>query len=389
MSQSLVVLLSVITGIAVSSIYLIQPLLNTLSLDLNTSKTQVGLVMTLTQVGYGFGILLLVPLGDILPKKSLIIRKLFLLAAALAVTGFSKDLFMLILGSIAIGISATTAQDIVPLAADLSPESKRGQVIGTVMSGLLLGILLSRTVSGIISDAFGWRAVFWVFSGLTLLMLALFWLSIKDVRPVNNIHYGSLIRSTLTNFTLYPTLRKVILTQGLLGFTLSAFWTNLSFVLSAKPFEMSNSQIGLFGLAGAAGAFIAPLAGKFADKRGPSKGILLGASLVALSFAAMTAIPYSLIVLVVTTILFDLGVQMALISHQSVVYALAPESRSRFNALFVACLFVSFSLGSAISVSVLEFWGWQGVSLLCLAVSLLALSCAAVNRSTFERRPSV
>lgn len=373
LSRSVVLLLALSTALTVSSIYLLQPLLHTVSVALPVSEDRIGLLMTVIQIGYGMGILFLIPLGDVYPKKSLILLKFTLLCVATAMTGLAQNYELLLIGCFAIGIFATTAQDIVPFAADLASDSKRGSVIGTVMSGLLIGILLSRTLSGAVSDIWGWRSVFWVASIAIGAVAFVFYCVVPPLPARAHIHYLQLLHSTLANFAKYPVLRRAIITQGLLGFAFSAFWTNLSFFLGKPPFALSNTQIGLFGIAGAAGAMVAPIAGRIADRKGSRTGILVGGTLVAVSFVMMAVWHNSLLFLVLGTLFFDLGIQMALISHQSEVYALDPALRSRLNALFVASLFAAFAAGSLVSVQIYAQYDWRGVLTLASAASFLAL----------------
>lgn len=368
----IIFLLALTTGFAVSSIYLIQPLLDTLARELQVSHEKAGALMTATQVGYGVGILLLVPLGDILRKKRLIVTKLLLLSLALMLLGFAPNFGLLAVASMAVGLMATAAQDVVPFSADLAPEESRGAVIGKVMSGLLIGILLSRTASGYISEILGWRSVFFIFSSVIVLVALMIQVFIPQTPVRGRMAYRELLLSLLRHFREYRALRNALITQGLLGLGLSAFWTNLSFLLAGEPYALSNGQIGLFGLAGAAGALIAPVAGRISDRRGPALGILIGASLCVGSFFGMWVAVGSLAMLILGTVVFDLGVQMALISHQSIVYKINPAARASLNAIFVSGLFVSFSLGSAVSVYLYAHSGWGVVLLFCLGTSLVA-----------------
>lgn len=372
-SSGLVFLLSVATGLAVSTIYLLQPLLQTVANSLQIALEKVGLIVTLTQAGYGLGILFLIPLGDVLPKKKLVLAKLLLLTAALCFTGLGESYSMILVGSLLVGVLASSAQDLVPLSADLANEKYRGEVVGKVMSGLLLGILLSRTVSGFIADAMGWRAVFFfsaVFIGIVSVLLAVF---VKAQPAKTHVPYVELILSTLRNFSNYRSLREAIVVQGLLGLAFSAFWTNLSFFLTTPPFSMTPSQIGMFGLAGAAGALAAPIAGRISDRKGPYLGIMAGISLVLSSFILMKVFPFSVAVLAIGAVGFDLGVQMALVSHQSVIYALNPSARARLNALFISAMFGAFALGSFVSVQMFAWGGWSAVLWFCIASSGMAL----------------
>jgi predicted MFS family arabinose efflux permease len=376
LTPGLTFVLALATGTAVSAIYLNQPLLSTLARSLNAPHETVGLIATLTQVGYALGILLLVPLGDILPKKRLVTTKLMLLALALAASGAAPNVGALWAGSLLIGILATVAQDIVPLAADLAPAERRGRVIGTVMSGLLLGILGSRTFSGVVAEHFGWRAVFVAAAVLVALVDAIMMVSLPAPAPRSSLRYGDLLRSMAAHVRDQPQLRRAVLTQGLLGIAFSAFWTNLSFHLSAPPLGLSDGQIGLFGLAGAAGALGASFAGRLGDRRGPHTGVLIGVALVAIAFGFMLLGPGSILVTIAGAVVFDLGLQMSLISHQSIIYALDANARARLNALFVSGMFLAFSLGSLVSVQLQARFGWPAVLLLALAASLAALVSA-------------
>src|ERR1700682_134822 len=373
LAPGLTFLLALATGTAVSAIYLNQPLLSTLARSLGAPHEMVGMIATLTQVGYALGILLLVPLGDVLPKKRLVTTKLALLALARAASGAARNVGALWAGSLLVGILATVAQDIVPLAADLAPAEHRGRVIGTVMSGLLLGILGSRTFSGVVAEHWGWRAVFVAAAALVALVGAILTFALPAPAPHSSLRYGDLLRSMAAHVRDQAQLRRAVLTQGLLGIAFSAFWTNLSFHLSAPPFGLSDGQIGLFGLAGAAGALGAPLAGRLGDRRGPHTGVLIGVALVAIAFGFMLLGPGSVLITIAGAVVFDLGVQMSLISHQTIIYALDANARARLNALFVSGMFLAFSLGSLMSVQLQTRFGWPAVLLLGLAASLAAL----------------
>jgi predicted MFS family arabinose efflux permease len=377
LTPGLTFLLALATGTAVSAIYLNQPLLSTLAKSLGAPHETVGLIATLTQVGYALGILLLVPLGDVLPKKRLVTTKLALLALALAASGAARNVGALWAGSLLIGILATVAQDIVPLAADLAPAERRGRVIGTVMSGLLLGILGSRTFSGVVAEHWGWRAVFIATAVLVALVGAILTIALPAPAPRSSLRYGDLFASMAAHVRDQAQLRRAVLTQGLLGIAFSAFWTNLSFHLSGPPLGLSDGQIGLFGLAGAAGALGASMAGRLGDRRGPHAGVLIGVALVAIAFGFMLLGPGSLLITIAGAVVFDLGVQMSLISHQTIIYALDADARARLNALFVSGMFLAFSLGSLVSVQLQTRFGWPSVLLLGLAASLAALISAA------------
>jgi len=373
-SRPLVLTLAFGTAASVATIYLNQPLLPLLGRELDASPHSTGLIVTLTQIGYGLGIIGLVPLGDVVNKKKLILGKLAALLLALVAAGCAHTVVGLLLAHIAIGIFSTAAQDFVPLAAELAPVERRGQIIGTVMSGLLLGILASRTFSGLTAEHFGWRAVF--FSAAALIAgVAVLVGCLVPSRPVAaRTGYGELMLSTVKLLRTYPLLGLVTATQGMLGLVFSAFWTVLAFHLTSGPFRLTTAQIGYFGLAGAAGALAAPLAGKLADRHGPFFNIPIAIGITFTAFVAMALMPASLVVLVLGAVLFDLGVQMSMISHQSIVYALNPAARSRMNGVLIGGLFAFFALGSYVGNSLFLRFGWTGLTTLSLASSAAAFA---------------
>jgi len=373
------------TAVSVATIYLTQPILNLLAVVLHASIREMGAVTTVTQLGYAAGILFVVPLGDIIPKKRLILAKLVLVCAALIVTGAASTVGEMIAGSLAIGIFATAAQDFIPLAAELSAPERRGRMIGTVMGGLLLGILGSRIFSGVLAGWLGWRAPFFAASGLILLVAFLVWKRIPSLRQAHVSTYPALIGSMATLVRKEPLLVLSTIGQGFIGLTFSAFWTTLSFHLGAR-FHLSPAQIGAFALAGFAGAAFAPVAGRLADRHGPLFNIRTGIVLLVISFASMLFLKDSLVALAAAAVLFDLGVQVAMISHQTIIYSLEPSARSRINAVYIGGLFGFFALGSLAATWAFSRSGWTGVALLCLASCLLAALVHAALARSWRRR---
>ncbi len=371
--NALLRLLAFGTAVSVSSIYLSQPILNLLGGVLHASIRQMGVVTTVTQIGYASGIVFLVPLGDIIAKKRLILAKLFLVCAALVLTGLSTNVAEMIAGSLAIGLCATAAQDFLPLAAELSPPERRGRAIGIVMSGLLLGILGSRVFSGIVAQAAGWRAPFFAAGGLALVIAFLVARRVPALPQSHAATYPALMRSMGRLIVDQPLLILSTVGQGLIGLTFSAFWSMLSFYLGQPRFHLSPAAIGSFALAGFAGAAMAPIAGRLADRHGPLFNIRAGIALVAGSFASMLVWPDSLVGVAVAAALFDLGVQVAMVSHQTLIYSLEPSARSRINAVYVGGLFGCFALGSFVASWAFARDGWTGVVLLCLGSCALAI----------------
>lgn len=372
-SNWIYLILAVAIGFAVSSIYLNQTILSLLAQVFSAQPSDMGLLSTATQLGYAAGIFFLVPIGDIVSKKRLAVIKLGVLALALVAMGFSQQLWQLFVASLAVGILASVTQDMVPLAAEMAPVEQRGQKIGLVMSGLLVGILASRTISGLIEHELGWCWVFWSFAGFVALCLLAVIAFIPMIPASNRVSYRQLLNNLFQLLLREPKLRRAIWTHGLVGMAFSAFWTNLSFYLAGPQFHLTTTQIGLFGLAGAVGALLAPITGKFADVHGPQFGIRLGIGMVVAGFALMFALSGSLVAMVVGVVLFDAGTQMSLVSHQSIIYGLNSEARSSLNALFITGLFLSFSIGSALSAQVQTHLGWQGVLGLAIILSSVAL----------------
>ncbi len=382
----LILLLATGAGLSVASLYYSQPMLGVLGADIHASDRMIGLVPTLTQLGYALGILLLAPLGDRYDRRTIILIKAGLLALALLSSGLAPGIMWLLASSLVIGLTATMAQDIVPAAATLAPESHRGKIVGTVMTGLLLGILLSRVISGFGAEAFGWRSVYVAASiGVAMIAVAT-WRGLPRFQPTTQLAYGELLGSMVQLWRRHAALRRAALAQGLLALGFSAFWSTLAVMLHGAPFHLGSAAAGSFGLAGAAGALAAPLAGKLADKRGPELVTRLGAGLGAVSFAVMLLAPslpthMQLALLVVATIGFDLGVQATLVAHQTIVYSIEPGARSRLNALLFTGMFIGMSSGAALGSLLLSQFGWAGVVVLATVASLAALAVRMVGTS--------
>jgi predicted MFS family arabinose efflux permease len=368
-----VLVLALGAGLSAASLYYNQPILVAIAADLRATPAAIGLVPMLTQLGYAAGILLFAPLGDRLDRRRVIVAKLLGLAVALLAAGLAPSLPWLAVASLAIGLLATAAQDFVPAAASLAPPESRGRIVGGVMTGLLLGILLSRLASGLTSEHLGWRAVFFGASGPIGALAVVAALRLPAFLPTTSASYGSLLRSIGALARDLGPLRRAALAQALLSVAFSGFWSTLALALAAPPYRLGSSAAGAFGLAGAAGALVAPLAGGIADRRGPALVIRGGAGLVAASFVLMGSWQGSIAVLVVGTIVFDLGVQACLISHQTIVYSLDPAARSRLNAVLVSAMFVGMATGAALASRALARYGWTGVMLLGGVASLMAL----------------
>ncbi len=392
-SRGMVLLLALGTGLGAASIYYSQPLLGILGTDLHASDQALGWIPTLTQLGYAFGILFLAPLGDRHDRRRVILVKALLLAAALFASSLASSLALMLVASFVLGVVATVAQDIVPAAATLAPPARRGHVVGSVMTGLLLGILLSRVASGFIAEYLGWRAMFGIAAVAVLVMAAAMQRKLPRFKPTAHMSYGRLLASLLTLWRQYPALRRATLAQGLLSVAFSAFWSTLAVMLHDAPFHLGSSVAGAFGLAGAAGALAAPLAGRVADRHGPEPVTRLGAGLTLLAFVGLFLCsglqPHAALwALGIGAVVFDLGIQSALISHQTIVFGLDHASRSRLNAVLLTGMFIGMSLGSALGNAALAHWHWQGVTLLAAVAALGSLALRLWRPATCPLAPA-
>ncbi len=374
----LVGLLAAGAGLSVAALYYSQPMLGELGSDIAATPRQVGLVPTLTQLGYALGIFFLAPLGDRFDRRRIILVKAAALVVALLAAGASSAIGLLLIASLAVGLAATMAQDIVPAAATLAPEAQRGKIVGTVMTGLLMGILLSRVVSGFVASHFGWRAMFVAAAVSIAAFAAVAARALPRFKPTTRLHYTALLASSAHLWKRHGALRRAAFAQGLLAVGFSAFWSTLAVMLHASTWHLGSAAAGAFGLAGAAGALAAPVAGKLADTRGPELVTRLGTSLAAVSFLVMAAgglMPahVQLWVIGLGAVGFDLGVQATLISHQTIVYGIDPGARSRLNALLFTGMFIGMSSGAALGSLALAQWGWTGVMLLAAGGAIAAL----------------
>jgi predicted MFS family arabinose efflux permease len=388
MSRGLVLLLATACGTAAANLYYAQPLLHTLARAFGVSDGTAGLLITISQLGYVVGLMLLVPLGDLHERRGLISATMLVTAAALAVAAVAPAFGVLGAALAVVGVTSVVAQIVVPMSSSLSADHERGSVVGTVMSGLLIGILLARTVSGLIAAATGWRAVFW-FAAAAMVVLAATLRRVLPRIPVPaDLSYRGLLRSVLSLIAEEPVLRQRMIVGALTFGCFSILWTSLAFLLSGGPYHYGNGVIGLFGLVGVVGALAASGAGRLAD-RGHNGRVTTASILITLaSWGAMALGKSSVAALIAGIALLDLGVQGSHISNQSAIYTLRPEARSRLTTAYMVAYFLGGAALSAITASLYGSDGWGGVCVLGAATALLALVAWVVTEAAARRRPS-
>ncbi|WP_327238935.1 MFS transporter [Streptomyces sp. NBC_01318] len=376
----LVGLLAVASGMTVANLYYAQPLLSSLSQVFHLDTATAGLLITVTQIGFVVGMLFLVPLGDRLEKRRLVTVLLAVATVALAVAGFATSFPMLFAASLVSGATSVVAQILVPYAASLAPDHARGRIVGRVMSGLLAGILLSRTVSSLVSDVAGWRYVYFGSAVLMALLALALRVALPQQAPTTSLAYGQVLRSTFRLVRTHPALLRRGLYQAAMYAAFSAFWTTVSFVLTGPRFHYSPIGVGVFALVGAAGAAVAPLAGRWADRElaRPVTGIAF--VVAALAFAVAGFGQRQIILIALAGILIDVAVQTTLILGQHTIYRLDAGARSRLNSAFMAVFFAGGALGSQLGSLAYHAAGWTGVSVLGATLPLIALAYWVTGR---------
>ncbi|MFC5250107.1 MFS transporter [Streptomyces nigrescens] len=390
LGRGTLLLMSVAAGLSVAGNYFAQPLLDLIGRDLHLSASTAALVVTVAQVGYGLGLLLLVPLGDLLERRRLAVTLTAATAVFLTVTASAPHAALLLTGTALTGLTSVAAQVVVPYAATLAAPAQRGRTVGTVMTGLLLGILLARTAAGLLAELGGWRTVYWVNAALMLLMAVLLRLRLPALRTTAGLRYPALLRSTLALFGQEPVLRW----RGALGaLTFAGFsvlWTALAFLMSGPSYGWQESAIGLLGLVGAAGSLAASVGGRLADRglahrvTGAAAFLLLGSwGLLALGGSGGS---WSLAALLAGVIVLDLAAQAVHVSNQNLVYAVRPEARNRLNSAYMTSYFVGGAVGSALTSVVWGAAGWSGVCVLGAGLAAVVVALWAVER--MRRRAS-
>ena len=367
-------LMTIGSGMVVANIYYNQPLLVEMADTFGVRESKAGNVAMLTQVGYAIGILFIVPLGDMLRRKRLILIDFVLIILSLLLAAFSPNIYVLMAASLLIGATSVVPQLFVPMAAHLARPEARGKAVGTVMSGLLIGILCSRTLSGFVGAHLGWRAMYVLAAGLMLVLWVALYYLLPEVNPQFKGNYRSLMKSMVHLFRTEPKLRLAA-ARGALSFAgFGGFWTTLVFLLEGPPFYAGSDVAGAFGLIGAGGAVMASVVGRVSDRFDTRYIVMATLSLLIIAYLLFGFFSYSMLGLVVGVILLDVGLQASHIANQTLVFSLNPQARNRLNTIYMFIYFMGGATGTYIASQAWHIWRWNGVVGVGLVFSSLALA---------------
>ena len=377
--------MTIATGMVVANIYYNQPLLADISKDLKVSQGQGGLLAMLTQSGYAAGMLFTVPLGDMLERKKLIMFEFFMTIIALLLAAWSPNIHLLMVASFLIGAFSIIPQLIVPMAAHLSRQDQRGKTIGFVMSGLLIGILLSRTVSGYVGAHLGWRAMFLIAAVLMFILWIALYFLLPQVHSEYTGSYKELMKSLIDLIKEEPVLRVAAIRGALCYACFSGFWTTLVFLLKEPQYHAGSEAAGAFGLVGAFGALAASQMGRLSDKGNSYKLTALSILLVVISYIVFGFSANNIVLLVIGVIIMDMGVQATHISNQAVIFALRPEARNRLNTVYMVTYFIGGAAGTFVASQAWNIYKWNGVVVMGISLSVLSLIIHVIFGSTAKR----
>ncbi|THF52745.1 MFS transporter [Flavobacterium supellecticarium] len=383
LSKTDVGFMAIATGLIVANLYYCQPLIILIAKEFAIPEDQAGTITYLTQAGYAIGMFFMVPLGDKLERKKQIQFTTLAAVVALIIAATASNFRMLQIASFLIGAASIVPQLILPLSASLASPEQRGKVIGTVMSGLLVGILISRTVSGFIGAWLGWRGMFWIAAVLCLLIVVVIQKKFPVNKPDFKGTYGELLQSLFSLIKTQPMLREATLINALSFAQFGAFWTTMVLLLSGDPFNFNSATIGLFGIVGASGALAAPLVGKLGDKGNPRVVIGYGCLLLLISFIVFYFSSESMIGIMIGIVFIDVGLQSVHISNQTRVYSLLPEARNRMNTVYMSFSFLGTALGSAFGLWLWNFGKWHAFS---IGGAMLSVASIIIYALTYKRK---
>lgn len=385
LDRRLVALLAVATGAGAANIWYVQPLLNEIGGAFGISDAAAGLLVTAVQAGYVIGLAFVVPLGDLLERRALITGLMLCTAVAAVACAAAPSVGVLYGALVVLGLTACVAQVLVPLASQLAGPSERGAVVGTVMSGLLIGILLARTVSGLLAALGGWRLVYVVAAVVMAVLALVLWRVLPRVAPTAETSYGGLLRSVIALVREEPVLRQRMAIGFLVMAGFTGLWTTSTLLLGAAPYGYSEGVIGLFGIAGVAGALIAPLAGRWADQGHGRLALSVFLALLVVGWGLLLLGTTSLPAFIAGIVVFDFGVQGAHINNQTTIYALRPEARSRLTTAYMTAYFLGGTAGSLLASAAYDLGGWHEVCGLGAILAVLALALWAATQRVTRR----
>jgi len=376
--------MTIATGLIVANLYYNQPLLVIIAKTYQVNDAKVRQVAALTQLGYAAGMLFIAPLADMLRRKRLILSCLAVCVIALLASAAAPGINLLIIASFFMGVFSLIPQLLVPMTAHLAKPAERGRKIGFVMSGLLIGILLSRTVSGFVGAHLGWRAMYYIAAGLMVVMWLLLFVMLPEVEPEYDGTYKSLMTSLGSLIKQERALRIASLRGALCFACFSAFWTTLTILLK-ENFNMGSDVAGLFGLVGATGAVAAGLMGRLSDKMDAYKLSAFTLLLVLISFVVFFFSGHSFVGIIIGVIVMDMGVQATHISNQTLIYALKPQARNRINTIYMVTYFIGGSIGTFLAAQAWKYWRWEGVCVVCILLSVIATIFHFANQKTIHQ----
>ncbi|HSN10154.1 MAG TPA: MFS transporter [Hanamia sp.] len=364
-------LITIGCGVIVANLYYCQPLLGEFSRSFHVSEESASFVNICSQIGYGLGLFFIVPLGDMLARRGLLIWMHLLAALSLIAFGFSPTISWLYLFSAFVGITSTACQVFIPLAMHLASDEERGKVLGTILGGLLTGILLSRSLSGFVAEYFGWQSVYFISAFFMVIMTFLIWKYIPGEEPSFKGSYLKLMKSLFSLFKEQSVIRESAWIGACLFGAISAFWATMAFFLEKPPYQYSLSVIGLFGIIGAGGALVAPLIGKITDKYGPFKPMQAGIFLMLAGYLILLAGKSGIVLMIIGIILIDMGLQSTHIPNLSRNYSLLPKARTRLNTIYMTFFFIGGTIGSSVGSIAWNKSSWTGVCITGILFILL------------------
>ncbi len=372
LNKHLILIMSVASGLTVANIYYIQPLLAGIAQYYHVTQEYSGLLATLTQIGYALGLLLILPLADILEKRRLVLTMLLGAAISLLLLFFSPTITIALFASFGIGFCSVIPQLLIPFAAQLANPKERGKIIGSIMSGLLIGILLSRVVSGFIGRYMMWKNIYFIAAFCMLLL----WVALRFILPKSygdsKIKYIDSLKSMIVLFRQFPALREASVVGAMVFLAFSAFWTALTFLLQSSSYHMGTDVAGLFGLVGVVGALFSPWAGKISDKKGARFTVGINIVVIIAAYIVFGIWGFQLCGLIVGVILLDLGVQSCNVSNQTRIHQLSEEARNRITSVYMVSYFLGGALGSWLGTVSFQRFGWIGVCFIGLFSQLIA-----------------